>query len=376
MVSWRASVNNGSLTIAHVLTSLRVGGGERVALLLAERQIELGHRVVVASLEADPGGTMGPDFEAVGATVHRTPKKEAGADPKLWGALGALLRSAHPDVVHTHNAMPQIYAAPPGRLLGARVVHTEHGRHLGSRRYEKLRRLTCRAVHRFVAVSEATADFVRRRRIVADDKIRVILNGTDVRRFARDAERREAIRSRWGVGKDTFVVGTVGRMAEVKNHALLLRALAPLLGDDCVLVVAGDGEMRSATEELVTELGLDDYVRLLGTVRDVDAVMSGLDVFALSSDSEGLPMVLVEAMSASLPVVATAVGGVPRVVREGETGRLVPSGDAKSFRAAVAALRDDAALRGELGQRALAVAEAEYSSQRMTDEYLDAYREA
>ena len=127
-------------------------------------------------------------------------------------------------------------------------------------------------------------------------------------------------------------------------------------------------------QALVAELGVEDHVHLLGTVRDVPAVMSGLDLFALSSDSEGLPMVLVEAMSASLPIVATNVGGVAKVVRQDETGLLVAAGDEQALRRAVEELREDRARRDRFAARALGVAEAEYSSRRMTDEYLAAYR--
>jgi len=374
MVSWPAAVNNGPLTIAHVLTSLSVGGGERVALLLAERQVELGHRVLVASLEADGDGGLLPEFEQVGAEVTRIPKKEHGVDPKLWLELWAWAWGERADVMHTHNALPQIYGAPAGRAAGARVVHTEHGRHDGSPMHRRLRRITSAPVHRMFAVSEATADHVRRLGLVDDQRLGVILNGTDVRRFARDERRRAEVRAFWGVPEGAFVIGTVGRMASVKNHALLLRAVAPLLGPSCQLVIAGDGDERRATEALVAELGVGDAVHLLGTVRDVPAVMSGLDLFALSSDSEGLPMVLVEAMSASLPVVATEVGGVPKVVRRGETGLLVPAGDADALGAALTELRDDPARRERFAARACVVAEAEYSSRRMTDEYLAAYR--
>lgn len=374
MVSWRAAVNNGSLTIAHVLTSLSVGGGERVALLLAQRQLELGHRVLVASLEADGSGGLRPEFEEVGAIVAQVPKADRGVDPKLWLTLWAWVRGERADVVHTHNALPQIYGAPAGRAAGARVIHTEHGRHESSALQLRLRQLTSVPVHRMFAVSEATAAFVRGLGLVDDRRLGVILNGTDVARFARDGERRARARAGWGVPEDAFVVGTVGRMAAVKNHALLLRALAPILGPSCRLVVAGDGELRAATEALVAELGVGDHVCLLGTVRDVPAVMSGLDLFALSSDSEGLPMVLVEAMSASLPVVATDVGGVAKVVRQGETGLLVARGDEAALREAVEELRHDEATRARFSARAVEVAEAEYSARRMTDEYLAAYR--
>jgi glycosyltransferase involved in cell wall biosynthesis len=374
MVPCRAQVNNGSLTIVHVLTSLHVGGGERVALILARRQVELGHRVVLVSLESEPGGPLGRSFEAVGAELALVEKAARGTDLGLWPRLFRRLRAERADVVHTHNAMPQIYAAPAGRAAGARVIHTEHGRHQSSERQLKLRRLTARAAHRFIAVSEATCAHVRSIRLADEVQLGVVLNGTDVRRFHRDEQRRAAVRADWGVPDDGLVVGTVGRMAEVKNQGLLVRALAPRLGPRCRLVIAGDGDDRPKTEALVGELGVADYVHLLGTISDVPGAMSGFDLFALSSHSEGLPMVLAEAMSASLPVVATAVGGVPKVVREGETGRLTPPSDEEALRAALTELLDHPEQRCAFGTRARAIADAEYSSARMATEYLELYR--
>ena len=152
------------------------------------------------------------------------------------------------------------------------------------------------------------------------------------------------------------------------------RAAAPLLNERTVLVFAGTGAARASTEALAEELGIAAHCRFLGEVRDIPAMLSGLDTFALSSHSEGLPMALAEAMGASLPVVATAVGGVPKVVRDGETGFLGPAGDAERMREKLAALRGDPAHASRLGARALEIANERYSLRRMVDEYFDAYR--
>lgn len=374
MVPSPPAVNN-DLTIAHVLTSLCVGGGERMALLLAAEQRRRGHSVLVVSLEApEARGPLTEEFLEAGVAVFPIPKRPIGVDPTLAPRVFRTLRRERVNVVHTHNPLPMIYAGLPGRVCGARVIHTEHGSQHGSKRQMWLRRAAAHTPHRFVAVSDATAAFVAGQRIGVEHKLSVILNATDLERFRRDDERRRSMRESWGISTATLAIGTVGRMAAVKNHELLLRAAAPLLGADAVLVFVGDGDTRAATEALARQLGVHSHCRFLGEVRDVAGVLSGLDVFALSSHSEGLPMALAEAMGASLPVVATAVGGVPTVVVEGETGFLVDAGDAQAMGDRFTRLLGDRQRATQMGRRGCAIAHERYSLGRMADEYLTAYQ--
>jgi glycosyltransferase involved in cell wall biosynthesis len=361
-------------TIAHVLTSFHVGGAERVALLLATSQKQRGYPIVVISLEEPPKGSLTSEFQAAGVMVRQVAKRPTGFDPSLFPRLLACFREARVDVVHTHNQLPLIYAALPGRLSGARVVHTSHGPHPDRPHRLWLRRAAAMSVQTFVAVSEATAAFAREISEVSPQKLRVILNATDLGKVARHAEARARVRGEWGIDVDGCVIGTVGRMAPEKNHALLLEAVRPILGDHALLVIAGDGSERAATEALAKKLGIANRVRFLGEVREVPAVLSGFDVFALSSHFEGLPMVLAEAMGASLPVVTTAVGGIPSVVSDGETGYLVPAGDVETLRERIRQLCNDRALARRMGERGLLVARQRYSLERMVDEYLGAYR--
>jgi glycosyltransferase involved in cell wall biosynthesis len=313
------------------------------------------------------------EFERQVIEVHRVPKRPEGWDPTLTGRLAVLLRRQRVQVVHTHNPLPLVYATVAGRLGGARVVHTKHGAHPDLRHRIWLRRLGAAAAHRFVAVSAATAQAALELREVAPSKLEVVLNGTDVERFERTPARRQAARESWQLSERCCVIGTVGRMAAVKNHELLLRAAAPLLGHETALVIAGAGPELERTAALCAELGVADYVRLLGEVSDVPTVMSGLDIFALSSHSEGMPMVLVEAMAASLPVVATAVGGVPEVVEDGVSGCLVPAGDHAAMRARFETLRQDQQLGRRFGESGHARARQAFSLGRMTREYVEIY---
>lgn len=340
--------------------------------LLALRQHERGHRVIVVSLETPAAGSLTRGFEEAGVRVIRMPKRP-GFDATLYPRLFRCFRRESVKVVHTHNTLPLVYASVPARLAGARVVHTKHSPQRAPRLRMMLKRVGAASAHVFVAVSEDTASFARDVSEVTSRKIRVITNATDLNRFRRDDDARTSVRQSWGAAPDTFVVGTVGRMVPVKNHALLLRAAAPLLAEGALLVVAGDGPERSSNEALADSLGVRERVRFLGEVSNVEEVMSGIDVFALSSDTEGLPMVLVEAMGASLPVVGTSVGGVPKVVQQGKTGVLVPAGDESAFTEALRSIRDDREKAANMGALGRDVAQEKYSLDRLVDDYLEAY---
>jgi glycosyltransferase involved in cell wall biosynthesis len=332
--------------------------------------------VTVVSFEEPPGGALGPEFEQAGVEVRRLTKRRGGFDRTLPSRLARLFHDHRITVVHTHNPMPLVYAGIPAKLAGARLVHTKHGPHPDKPHRLWLRRLAGVATDAFVAVSDTTRDFAQQIREVSPRKLSIIINATDLDRFRADPELRRRARESWGVAPQAFVIGTVGRVAEVKNHALLVEAAAPLLGPETHLVIAGDGPELEPLRALVAELGVEAHVHLLGMQRDIATVMNGFDVFALSSNVEGLPLVLTEAMGCSLPVVATAVGGVPKVVDAGETGLLCPPRDAAALRAGLAEIRADRDRAAAMGRRGREVAERRYSIERMAAEYMALYQPA
>jgi glycosyltransferase involved in cell wall biosynthesis len=363
-----------ALHVAHLLSSLELGGQERVALDLAAGQVRAGHRVTAVSLAPAPDGRLAPEFRAAGAEVVRVERRRRGADPALVLRLSRWLEANRVDLVHTHNRMALLYGAPAGRLARIAVVHTKHGRNPSTALQLIAARLAARCVDAFVAVSPETAVFARGRREVAESRLSVIPNGIELDRFRPDPSARERLRLELGIPLEAWVVGTVGRIATEKNQALLLRAVAPLLDDRSRLVVAGDGPVLPALTALSTALGTAPFVHLLGARRDVPDLLNVLDVFALSSDSEGLPLVIPEAMATGLPVVSTRVGGVGNVLEEGQTGFMVPAGDEAGLRARLAALRADPALGRSCGVRARHAALARYSAERMLGDYLELYR--
>lgn len=358
--------------VAHVVSSLEIGGQERVMLDLARAMSARGHRVTVVSLEH--GGALRRELGAIQAvSVGRRP----GLDPKTAVRVYRILRELGADVVHTHNPVALTYAGPVARLAGVRrLVHTKHGANPVSGAAGLLaRRTLARACHAFVAVSEQTAEVARRVELVPERLLRVIANGIDVEVYERDDAARARIRGTLEIAADVCVIGTVGRLAPEKNQRMLLAAAAPLLGPSVHLVVVGDGPEREAFERAIAP-SVRAYVHLTGARSDVPALLSAFDLFALSSTTEGLPLVVPEAMAARLPVVSTAVGGLPGVIRDGETGRLVPSGDGAAMSRALREIVSDVERRGAWGEAAHADAKARFDLERVADAYEALYRAA
>jgi glycosyltransferase involved in cell wall biosynthesis len=363
------------MIVAHVLSSLAIGGGERVALELAGGQAQAHHQVMVVSLAPGPDGPLASAFRARGVEVHQV-SKGAGIDLSLPLRLAALFRRHHVNVVHTHNRLPLMYGALGGRLAGAVVIHTRHGPGRGKRREQWLRRAAGKLLHKYVAVSPELRDLARELQDCAPEKLAVIENGIDVEKFgAASAARREA-RESLGIPADAWVVGSVGRLAPEKDYPLLVRAVAPLLGPAARLIIVGDGVEAGTIRAEVAARGVEPYVLLPGARDDVPRYLAALDVFALSSRMEGLPLVALEAMAAGRPVVATAVGGLPGLIEDGVSGFLVPSGDEETMRRKLATLRDDPAQASALAARGQARARERHSGEAMVRRYLTLYTEA
>lgn len=359
--------------VAHVLSSFGMGGQERVAFDLAVSQLRAGWEVTALSLAPPPDGPLAAEFRAAGVRVERVARPRPGVDPMLVVRLARWLRRHRVDLVHTHNRMALIYGAPAGRLARAAVVHTKHGKNPAGGTRLLAGNLAGRLVDAFVAVSEETAVVARQRREVPEPKLHVIPNGIELGRFHPDPAARERVRRELGIPADARVVGTVGRVAVEKNHALLLRAAAPLLGPGTRLIVAGDGPLLPALTELAGALGVVPFAHLLGVRRDVPDVLNAMDVLAMSSDTEGLPLVVLEAMATGLPVVSTRVGGIPNVLEEGQTGLLVPAGDEAALRDRIARLLSAPPVSRAFGERARTAAVTQYAAERMQREYLTLY---
>lgn len=359
--------------VVQVVQSLGPGGLEAMAVNLALALSALGIRCVVVSLER--GGVLEAKLKAAGVEYHVIGGGRY-RDPRVHRSLAAIFRRHRPRAVHTHHFASLASSVAVAKLARVpRVVHTEHAflyldERPGLRR--PLRWLS-RATDSFVVVGAAMKSYYVERVGIAADRLQVIVNGVDTTRY-RPAADRAARRRRAGL-PDGTLIGTAGRFAAVKNYPMLLEAVAAVRRSrpDVRLVMAGDGEDRAELEALAQRLGFADAIHFLGWRTDVADVVACLDAFALTSWSEGLPLVVLEAMACGVPVVTTAVGDLPRVIDSGSTGFLVPSGDVSSLTEVLARLADDASLRDTAGRAGLAYVAEHYSQDVMVRRYLAEY---
>jgi glycosyltransferase involved in cell wall biosynthesis len=355
------------MRIVHLVQSLAIGGQEMLIVSLSRELARRGHIVTVVALT--PGGALarelGDDVEVVELD------RREGFDLRLYVQLARVFRQARIEVLHTHNASPLIYGGLPARLLGARVVHTKHGVGAVSGRTRALLRAAAPLAAAWVCVSDETARLAREREGAPAARVVVLRNGVAVDAFAPSLGRRAQARAALGAGASDVVIGTVGRLVPEKNHALLIEAVARLRDPHVRLVIVGDGPLRSETERAVSER-LGPRGRVLGPRRDVAELLAGFDVFALSSDTEGVPLAVLEAQAAHLPVVATAVGGLPGVV-PADAGSLVPKGDAGALERELHRRVSDAGLRQREGLCGHASVAARFSLEAMVTAYEQLY---
>jgi sugar transferase (PEP-CTERM/EpsH1 system associated) len=368
------------LHIAQVVLRLDVGGLERLVLHLAAFARNKGHLVSVICLERP--GTLAPEFEAAGLKIYCL-NKPPGISPDVTRNALALLRELRPDVIHTHQIGALLYVGSAARRAGiSAVVHTEHSDHVSNARTFQRRWRTkivwwwaARYARKFICVSDTVANSARS--MVPARKLQVIDNGIDLIPFE-SGNQRNAIRAEWGIPSDAPVIGTVARLAEVKRQDLLIRAFAGVrqANPNSHLILVGDGEARPGLERLVSSLGLKQCVHFTGSRPNPHAYLQAMDVFALTSRLEGLPLAVLEACAARLPVVATRVGGVPRVIEHNESGILIESGDQTALEDALKLLLADRALAKKLGEAGRQRIEQRYTIARMADDYERQYRVA
>jgi glycosyltransferase involved in cell wall biosynthesis len=266
------------------------------------------------------------------------------------------LRAGRFDVAHCHLPFADALGRIAARIAGVPViVTTEHGKFL-SKPWHRLvlERMLVPVTDARICVSRDILEIRRRREGTPERKLVYIPNAVDVGRFARSTRGRAEIAAAFGWGpSDPFVIA-VGRLVPEKNYGLLIRAIGILLprfpSIRCLLV--GDGVCRAELSALVGSVGLGGRVAFAGSRADIPDLLGAADVFVLSSLKEGLPVSLLEAMAAGKGIVATSVGGIPETIRDGESGLLVPSGDAEALANGIGTLLADRAFREKLGRAA------------------------
>lgn len=317
-------------------------------------------------------GPISSEFRSRGLE-YEVVRENGAIDLSLVRHVSDRLRVWNPDLVQTHGHKPNLLGLLAHRRFGLPWVAFYHGRTTTDTRVRLYHRLNCHVMSRapqLVAVADGVQDHLRRR---DRKRVRVIENAV-VERTPRRPHRDED-RFRLGLRPHERAIGFIGRLSEEKGPDLFLEAFAELRDQlpAARAVIVGEGPLRMALGRIVARSGLEDSVRFCGFVEEMDAVYNALDIVVISSRSEVFPNVLLEAVSAGVPVVATRVGGIPNIVDGLESVTLVEAGDAGVLASSIATALDswsNAAI-----ERARVRVRERFSQERRAAEFLDLYRE-
>ncbi|AGA26786.1 glycosyltransferase [Singulisphaera acidiphila] len=365
------------MTVCQVLFTLMHGGAEVLAMRIA-RRLSGQFRMTFACLEGL--GPLGEQLRSDGFDVQVFARRP-GIDWRCASRLADLFHREHVDVVHAHQYGPFFYSAL-ARHFGAHmpIVLTEHGRAFPdntSRTHHFANRLLLRRRDRVAGVGcEVRRGLIDKEGFSAG-RVQVIYNGIDLSPYAGEAPDREVVRREIGVAPGDLLVAHVARLEAIKDHGTAIRTLEQLIRiqGNARLVIVGDGPEAGRIEAMIRDRGLEAHVRMLGHRLDVPKLLRAADLALLTSVSEGIPLSLIEAMAAGLPVVSTRVGGVPEVVEEGRTGFLAPAGDSVTLAGHLALLAGDRDLRTRLGRAGRERVWAMFSEDQMVASYIQIYRE-
>lgn len=275
-------------------------------------------------------GEFVPEVEKLGIEVMLLPQKKDGVDYLSFLKVAKILRENKIDVIHTHNTQPLIDGTLGALLSGVRsIIHTDHSREFpDKRRYMFAEWLLSHFVYRIVGVSEPTSRDLIKYEKISPRKITTVLNGIDGTNYAVSVDKQKK-RTELGIKYNGPVIGLGVRLSEEKGLTYLLKAMPEIIKKypDITLVIAGKGNNQMALKAEAAELGIDKNTLFIGPRLDMPEVIKVLDLYVLPSLREGLPTVLLEAMAAGCPVVATNVGGNHMVISDSENGSLVEPGD-------------------------------------------------
>jgi glycosyltransferase involved in cell wall biosynthesis len=288
-------------------------------------------------------------------------------DLRALYCITRLIRRERVDIVHTHTSKAGIIGRFAAALSDVRaVVHSPHGHIFGKdanipgvtghplqqRLFYYLERMSSSLARRIVTLTERNKIEHIKLGLAPAAKLSVLHNAVDIDKFSKAAARRKGVREELGYGESDIVIGIIGRLTTEKGHASLLEAVCKLAGrnGNIRLLIVGGGPLLIELEETVCKLGIEKHVIFLGVREDVPELVAASDIIALSSFYEGLGIVLLEAMAAKKPVVATRVGGVPEIVIDGKTGILVEPNNPEEMADKLGRLADDESLRRKLGE--------------------------
>lgn len=362
--------------ILQLIDGLNVGGAEVLLVDLVRGIKASGDDVCVGY------STRGPlenKLRELDVTCVRLPRL-GRIDPILFFGMCRLILRERPDIVHTHLFKSDLHGRLAARLCGVPVVvSTSHNNDVWAKRFPlgRLYGFTAKLTDKVIAVSDEVRDYQIQHTGIDSEKICVIENGVDIRRFSNQTEAGLAFRKEFQIDVDTPLIGIIGRLKPQKDHDNFLNAAAQIKGKipEARFLIVGDGPLRDELKFKAQALGLESSVIFCGLRQDIPAVLSALNLLVISSKWEGLPVTLLEGMAARCPIVSTAVGGVPNVVADGESALLVPPEDPSALANACTKILREPALARALVNAGFGRAQQQFSLDAMIQKTLKLYQE-
>lgn len=337
------------IKVMQIIHDLNIGGLQRVASDIALNIDRTRFDVSVCALRE--GGPFEKELSESGIKVLKLPLARDGVDYLSFWKLFKILKIEKPHVVHTHNTQPLLDGVTAAILARVPVkIHTDHAREFpDQKRYMYAEWLLSHFTDRMIAVSKSTkADLVKYEKI-KPDKIEVIHNGIDGAKYRKKIDIRKKKVELCLDNSFSPILGFVGRLSSEKGLTCLIKAMKLIVKEfpDTLLLIIGEGQLLTTLQNEVTECNLERNVSFLGSRLDIGEIMQLLDIFILPSEREGLSLVLIEATAASMPLIATDVGGNNQIVKDGKNGLLVKPNDFLSLFNAVKQLIINKDLRRE-----------------------------
>ena len=384
-------MQNGKAKILRIITRLNVGGPAiHTVLLTAGLNRNRFESLLLAGIVSEAEGDMSYFASKYGIEPIIIPELAREINWKndivALYRLFRLIKSEKPDIIHTHTAKAGMIGRLAAILSGVTyIVHTFHGHVLHSyfgpvktRIFTMIERLLAMFTCRIVVISPLQyRELCHQIKIAPSRKFSIIPLGFDLGQFLNAEDHSGELRRELQISENELLVGIVGRLTAIKNHALFLISAALVLKEitNIRFVIVGDGELATKLKGLAEDLQIQDKVIFLGWSDDMPAIYADLDLVALTSLNEGTPVTLIEAMACEKAVVATAVGGVPDIVLDGETGILVPSGDEERFAAAMIELLEEPCKRRIFGERGRESVRDKYSKERLFADMAELYQD-
>lgn len=365
------------IKLMQITHDLAIGGLQQVVVNICRNINREQFDVTVLCLRSL--GEFVPQVEELGIKILYLPQKEKGADHFAFLKVAKILKEEKIDVIHTHNTQPFFDGTLGAILSGVKaVVHTDHCRSFpDKRRYMFAEWLVSHYAYKVVGVSDDTCNNLIEYEHISKDKIMTIVNGIDESfyniKIDRDKKKRDL-----GIARDGLIIGLGVRLSKQKGITYLIKAMPMILKEfpDLTLVIAGDGDLKSSLEDEAKKLGVYESIVFTGARLDIAELLKLFDLYVLPSLFEGLPMVLLEAMAAKCPIVATNVGGNYMAITHGENGSLVESCNAEIFAEEVIKVLSDSDLRRKYIKNSYSVFKEKFSATLMTERYSKLYIEA